>query len=105
MSDLAAQKFIAKLEIFAGGEEEEEGGSTPSRDKTTLYLENVTAVKRVKSRTHPYAFVVCEDEPVIFLAGRSESEVQGWMEALRGVLWPTQAAPDLCGGRYSNYKA
>lgn len=83
MSDLAAGQYVAKIEIFT-----DEEAYKKKQEKDTIYLENITLIRRTKSKSHPFAFEVIEDDPVLYLSGQNETETQSWLTSLRRIFWP-----------------
>ncbi|VVC31816.1 Hypothetical protein CINCED_3A019078 [Cinara cedri] len=58
-----------------------------------LAVPNNAIIYRIKSRTKAYAFGIFyagekEQQPCIFLAGKSETESQNWMRSMRDILKP-----------------
>ena len=86
MADITANKIVAILNMWQSSEHAE----TRRQDKLTISLENVTRIRRTKSKTHAHAFEIIEDEPVLYMAGDSETTSQAWIAALRRIFWPRQ---------------
>ncbi|CAH1778739.1 unnamed protein product [Owenia fusiformis] len=92
MNDISTKKSVAKLEIFNTAEDEPK----PKYEKTVLYLENVSVIRKTKSRTHPYAFEVCDAVGcLLYLAGESETDSQTWISKLRQIFWPSKDSSTL----------
>ncbi|GAB6023610.1 hypothetical protein CHUAL_008380 [Chamberlinius hualienensis] len=68
-------------------------------ERSTVYLEKVTVIHRTLSRSHHFAFTVeAAVEPLIHLAGKSETDSQSWISALRNIFWPPIIRAPLGGG-------
>ncbi|XP_064611304.1 uncharacterized protein LOC135475369 isoform X2 [Liolophura sinensis] len=88
MSDLAARQTLARVDVYV----DEESASIPHAEKTTIILENITAVRRTKSKTHPYAFEIVDNQVRLSLSGYGEADTQSWMILLRHILWPRRSS-------------